>query len=229
MTKARGICLVSGGLDSTLAFIELLKRGGIVQPIFIDYHQRPVEMEREAVRRVCRFTRSKPLHASNGLDLVEIKLDWGTPVDSVWGRGIALVGIAAMWAYTHGDNWDYIALGNHFGDVGPDCKPGKFDKLLNATLLEATKGRISLELPIRDLDILTIGEKLWENQVDFLDLYSCYWDPPCGYKSVKERYRCPGCRRKILVMKAAGATRGLKRPNCKEMTYQSPLATKVGY
>lgn len=228
----KGICLVSGGLDSTLALIKLLEQGHTVQSMFVDYNQWSWEGELSAVILVEALLKER--YPSLLLDTVksEIHLDSeNSNVGSVWGRGIALVGLAAMYAYTHGDDFDFIALGNHKGDVGPDCKPGRFDDFLGATLLQATKGQINIELPIARLSVEDIGIELKSYGVPFDILSSCYWFPPCGYKSIHEEYRCPGCRRKTIAMKAAGVTDEelLNFPNSTERSYQSDRAEKVDY
>lgn len=252
----KGIVLLSGGLDSTLALLHLLKEGHEVVPMFVDYNQWSREgefnafvrirnwVEREASSKF-RYDTPPGVVSSYGRLLQDIKVQIGLNtfegrVGSVWGRSIALVGLAAMWAYTHGNDYDFIALGNHQGDVGPDCKPGLFDTNMELALMDATKDRIRLLLPIRELTVEDIGKELAKFGKELFDLtYSCYWYPPCGYKSENEDYRCPGCRRKVIAMKAAAEKdtglyeyfqqRLFGLPNCQERTYQSSLAEKVDY
>ena len=247
----KGIVLCSGGLDSTLALLKLLKDGNTVTPMFIDYNQWSLEGEKRAGYEIVEWLGDQLLLGFDNIDgynapkrlgeAVEVKVKWSKEkVGSVWGRNVALVGLAAMWVYTHGNDYDFIALGNHKGDVGPDCKPGGFDYHLDAALHWSTKNKISLLLPISELTIEDIGKELAGFGRELFELtFSCYWYPPCGYKSTSESYRCPGCRRKVMAMKAAaGEDSGLyeyfqqrlfRLPNCKERTYQSPLAEKVGY
>jgi len=222
---SKGICLVSGGLDSSLALVKLLEEAPFpeVSPLFVDFNQWPVKEEWIAVQSLCRrlgsgkhqYRIAKPIY-------LRISLGDDTGVGSVWGRNIALVGIAAMWAYTHGDNYDFIALGTHKGDVGPDCAPGAFDTHLNMALMEGTKSKLQLLLPIRDLTTGDIGIELRDYGIPFSLLANCFWSPPCGYKSPNEEYRCPGCRRKIVAMKAAGIEDewSLKNPNFRNYSYQ---------
>ncbi len=239
----KGIVLLSGGLDSTLVLLKLLKDGREVVPMFVDYDQWSLEGELKATTEVVEWASHPHFEGDSDRctflspgfhlkDLVEIRLGWKEEekVGSVWGRSIALVGLAAMWAYTHGDDYDFIALGNHKGDVGPDCKPGHFDYCLRNTLSEATKAKLDLILPIEELTVEDIGKELAEFGIPWNLMYSCYWYPPCGYKSENEEYRCPGCRRKYLAMRAAGIDmEESARPNCEEVTYQSPLSESPGY
>jgi len=226
----KGIVLLSGGLDSTLTLMKCKERGDIVQPIFVDYNQWSRDKERKASYIICYRVRSK----SPVVIRTSVEGENEVEIGSTWGRSLALVGLAAMWAYTHGNEYDYVALGLHKGDVGPDCKPGVFSSELDSVLREATKGRLSLFLPVEDMTVEDIGKELGSWGFPFEDLYSCYWDPPCGYKSVNETYLCPGCRRKILAMKASGSDIPLELltiPNggLRGRSFQSPLAEKVGY
>jgi len=227
---SKGICLCSGGLDSSLALIKLLEAGHSVTPMFADYNQWPVEDERSSIERVWQWCSDNKL--SKGLDgLAEVKIgyiDESDKIGSVWGRGIALTGIAAMWAYTHGDDYDFIALGNHEGDVGPDCRPGEFDETLDILLRQSTKNRMHIELPVRNLTVEQIGIELNERGIDFSKMYSCYWSPFCGYRSTNDKYECPGCRRKRTAMKAAGIV-DIDMPNGEKRSYQSKLAAKLDY
>lgn len=237
----KGIVLLSGGLDSTLCLLKLLREGNSIVPMFIDYNQWPLEGELRATVEVVEW--SGHIHFKGGKcvflcpeshlqDLVLVKVSWGEErVGSVWGRTIALVGLAAMWAYTHGNDYNFVALGVHQGDVGPDCDPNTlfFNNLENA-LSEATKGKFKVELPLFNYTIDDIGKELAKFGIPWDLMYSCYWHPACGYRSPNDSYRCPGCRRKAIAMKTGGAKRKeLLLPNCKDITYQSPLAEKVGY
>jgi len=249
----KGIVLLSGGLDSTLVLLTLLKEGHKVTPMFVDYNQWPLDQELAASIKVINWASSigfpvdttkstslstpifsKPGYYLSSLVCLKIRGD-DQKVGSVWGRGIALVGLAAMWAYTHGNDYKYIALGNHSGDVGPDCKPGLFDINLNNTLIEATKCEMELVLPIRHLTTEDIGKGLAEFGIPWNLMYSCYWTPHCQYKSTKDEYLCPGCRRKFLAMREGGATEEelLLPPNAfsaeEARTYQSDKAERPGY
>lgn len=226
-TETRVISLISGGLDSSLATLRLVENGLITVPMFVDYGQYPREKEYTAVQKFVNSVREKNVLLEDLVVLsVDLKPETGK-VGSLWGRAIMMVGLAASWAYIHGNSYQFIALGNHQGDVGPDCKPGSFDIALNETLRIATKDQIRLVLPIDDLTVEDIGKELYKHS-SLWDLYSCYWDPPCGFRSSNDKYRCPGCRRKAIAMQAAGYG-DIPRPNCQVASYQSPLAERLEY
>ena len=225
----KGIVLCSGGLDSTLALIRLLKEGNLCVPMFVDYNQWSLEGERNAVREASSYLVEKEGKLSLPISLTIRNGETQERVGSAWGRGIALVGLAAMYAYTHGDDYGFIALGNHRGDVGPDCKPGVFDARMDAVLETATKGRMRLSLPIRNLTVEDIGRELGEYGIPWEYMYSCYWYPSCQYRSENDTYLCPGCRRKVIAMRAAKAPADRIYPPNGSRSYQSPLAEPTEY
>ena len=223
----KGIVLMSGGLDSTLTLAKLAEYDEVV-PLFVNYNQWPLIPEKEAVESLCKFLGCQdPVIAG-----MQIEGDINQ-IGSVWGRSIAMLGVASMWAYTHGDDYSYIALGSHEGDVGPDCKPGDFDYWMGKALNSATKNKMDIKLPIADYSIEDIGKELAQYTIPFELTYSCYWFPPCGYKSVNEEYRCPGCRRKAIAIRSAGITDenflDFPNGNLRGRTYQSSMAVPAGY
>ncbi len=228
----KGIVLCSGGLDSTLALIKCAEDDtGKAFPLFINYNQYANKKEWIVLIRVCNHLGiTPPIRIDFNLNMMGHK---DTQVGSVWNRTMALVGIASMWAYINGNDYEYITVGSHLGDVGPDIKPGEYDSYLNRCLNIGTKDQISLRLPIADLTVEEIGIELQKNNIPFEFMYSCYWNPPCGFKSTREHYRCPGCRRKTIAMKAAGITDEvfLDYPNGNYggRTYQSELAEELNY
>jgi len=82
-------------------------------------------------------------------------------------------------------------------------------------------------LPLIDFDIEHIGRELGKIGVPWNLMYSCYWFPPCSYRSENDKYLCPGCRRKKIAMKAAGVDTDY--PNLTKRTYQSLDAEETGY
>jgi len=235
---SKSLCLCSGGLDSSLVLLKLLESNLEVTPFYVDYNHWSTEGELSTLKDFISWIRQHKLsrsHLVNGslADLVIVKADLGLRIGGVWGRSIALVGLASMWAFTHGNDYSYIAMGSHKGDICPDCRPGLFDMELDAVLKEATESKLSLFLPIRNYSIEEIGVELLggKYEVPYELAYSCYWYPPCGYKSKNETYRCPGCRRKVIAMKAASIEDPAKLdlPNCKERSYYPGSAERTVY
>jgi 7-cyano-7-deazaguanine synthase len=225
------IVLATGGLDSTLCIARLCSVGFDVTPLFFDYGQYPKRLEEQAVRRcidnlILKYYSKAPFIWKGFLQSVEKSTISLNPtlepgIANLNGREVMLIGAAASWAYIHGNDYNYIAIGSHSENVAPGCKPGEFDSLMDMVLSVATEGKMNLLLPIRDLLEEQVGKELHE----YLNLkltYNCYWDPTCGFKSKKEIYRCPGCQRKALSMKSAGAytEEEMKWPNLTRKTYE---------
>jgi len=221
------IVLATGGLDSTLCIARLASVGFDVTPLFFDYSQYPKRLEEEAVGSCVDGLHLRYSDLWKGtLNEVEKSTIFLNPVSepgiaNLNGREVMLIGAAASWAYIHGNDFSYIAIGSHSENVAPGCKPGEFDYLMDRTLEVATEGKMNLLLPIRDLLEEQVGKEL-HGYLNLKLTFNCYWDPPCGFKSRKESYRCPGCLRKALSMKSAGAysEEEMKWPNLARKTYE---------
>jgi 7-cyano-7-deazaguanine synthase len=219
------IVLATGGLDSTLCIARLAKWGFIVIPLFFDYGQYPKRLEEESVQAVC-WNLNVQRGFQNIWEVEKASIDLNPTLEPGialldGGREIMLVGAALSWAFIHSNDYNFIALGTHAGNEGPGCKPGAFDELMNQAIKEATEGRTELLLPIQDLVEEEVGKEL-HSYMDLKLTYNCYWDPPCGFKSKKETYRCPGCRRKALSMRASGgySAKEMEWPNLTRKTYE---------
>ena len=217
------IQLATGGLDSTLCIARLASAGFKVTPLFADYRQYPKRLEEQAVLECVEALGNQFVWEVQEVEkiLIDLNPTLEPGIANLNGREIMLIGAAASWAYIHGNDYDYVSIGSHWENQGPGCKPGKFDELMNSVLREATEGKMGLLLPIRDLVEEQVGKELHA----YLDLkltYNCYWDPPCGFKSKKETYRCPGCLRKALSMKSAGGytEEEMEWPNLTRKTYE---------
>jgi len=216
------IILATGGLDSTLCIARLADEGFDITPLFVDYGQYPKRLEEEAVKRICEqldiTVGSVHRVEKTSIDLNPTLEPGIARLDS---RGIMLIGLAASWAFIHGNYYDFVAVGNHAGNEGLDCKPGTFDTLMDQVVRESTEGKMGLLLPISDLFEEEVGKEL-HSYIDLKLTYNCFWDPPCGFKSKKETYRCPGCRRKALSMKASGgySPKEMEWPNLTRKTYE---------
>jgi len=193
----KAVSLFSGGLDSTLASLIARQEGLDVDLLYIDYGQYQIKAEWSAAIKVAR-----------NLDFCtpyRIDIPFFRNVGLMRGRSLALIGLATMFAFKRGlHRYSHIIMGTHQGDIAPDCKPGNFDIMAKGALEECTDSGLTLWLPIQKCNSKEIGLALKEWDAPFDLMYSCYWDPPCGYKSTKDQYRCPGCLRRASAMMAAG-------------------------
>jgi 7-cyano-7-deazaguanine synthase in queuosine biosynthesis len=224
------ISLVSGGLDSILATEILLSQGNEVLMLFIACNQNPEPFERIAVEYfrdlfTCRYPHK--------IDYLEQTLDLKGPkkVESTWGRTLLFLGCALTYDYSQRDMYyNAIALGGHKGDIGLDVNPDNQEAFEKAVSV-SSKGTVKFLLPIKDMNQEAIGKEYKTRDLPIEKTYNCYWSVTCGYKSTMDTYRCQGCRRKTIAMKAAGITDSglLDLPNTKFRVFQSPYSEKARY
>jgi len=221
------ISLVSGGLDSLLATDVLLSEGNEVLMMFGALNQSPEAQEREAAKHFYNFFESE-YRGRVHFHEITVDLHGTKKVESAWGRTMLLLGLALTYNYSQLDNYyDALAIGSHKGDVGPDCNPDKLTAFTQSVWM-STKGSVKLLLPIAALDQDQIGKEFRRRALPLSKTFSCYWSIPCGYRSIHDTYLCPGCRRKVVAMKAAGYTES-DVPNSPTRTFQSNLAEPLTY
>jgi len=216
------IVLASGGLDSTLVMIKLLGEGYEVVPFFSDYSQYALSGERRAVHGVVEWlkddtgeslvevvdtviNRVYPTRFGGRIrDVVEAKINVGIPkIAACPGRILAFTGAATIWAFS--ENWTSgeIAIGIHSGDKDDDsCRVG-YEGDLDKTLKILTQGCMDIITPLMGMSREEMAKELGDSGVSWDMMYNCYWYPPCSWKSINDRYLCPGCRRKKEAIETA--------------------------
>jgi 7-cyano-7-deazaguanine synthase in queuosine biosynthesis len=228
-TTMKVISLVSGGPDSILATHRLLKQGHEVLMMFADYDQPAAVQEREASENFyCLFLKRFPKKVE--FHEIAVRLNGPKKVESAWGRTLMLLGSALAYNYSQCDNsYNAVAFGGHLGDKGPDVRPENKEALEKLVQIH-TKGTVKWLNPIADVDIEELGKEFKRENLPLDMTYNCYWGLPCGYRSPHDTYRCQGCRRKVVSMKAAGySDEECRLPNTKIISYQSPLAEPPDY
>jgi len=159
--------------------------------------------ERDAVGYFYSFF---SLRYPDQVSFLEQKFDLGgkKKVESTWGRAMMLIGSALTYDYCQTSMYyDAIALGSHKGDVGLDVNPDRMEAFKKVVEI-STKGTVQLLLPIEEMTQEVIGWEFKNRNLPLDKTYNCYWNIPCGYKSPRDTYRCQGCRRKAIAMRAAG-------------------------
>lgn len=223
------ISLISGGPDSILVADKLLSEGNEVLLLFVAHNQNPMTKEREAAEYFVDLFYDRYPHKVEYLEQI-VDLKGTKPVESAWGRTLLLLGCAMAYNYSQRDMYyDAIAFGGHQGDKGPDVRPENQEAFAKVVEV-SSKGTMQLLYPIADLDLEHIGIEFAARNLPLHKTYNCYWATPCGYRSPNDNYRCQGCRRKVVSMRAAGySPKELLLPNTQTITFQSPLAEKVDY
>lgn len=210
MKKGTALVICSGGLDSTVALWDALRKYERVEALSFRYGQNHQRRENAAVRRICEIA---------GVQLTMIDLAFiGRHFRSALLGGVIpqerysaanmsstvvpfrngiMLSVAAGFAESKG--LKNIVLGNHAGDhfLYPDCREGFISSIADA-IKAGTQAGISVKSPFCNktkADIVRIGNKIGAP----LELtYSCYTGGKrhCG--------GCGTCIERKEAFKAAG-------------------------
>jgi len=176
------VCLLSGGIDSTILLFRLKKNGHEIIPLFINYGQKAAKKEREAAQKACEILDIK-LNVidipglstiSSGLTTNEI-----SPIDTPVfpNRNLILLSLGAAFAQTNSCQVIAIGLieGTNFSD-----QTREFVKKLESTL--SMEQNISILAPMITLNKLEVVRLAKENKIPLDFTYSCYFglDTPCN-------------------------------------------------
>lgn len=199
----RTVCLLSGGLDSTVAASWARKQGWELYGLTVDYGQRH-QKEIEAARQVAsalNFTAWKlfslDLTAWGGSALTEKslavpqnrpleKLPQEIPVTYVPLRNTLFLSLAAAWAEVLAA--DHLVIGANALDYSgyPDCRPEFYRALEEALRLGSKRGvegnPVKIETPLITLTKKEIVLKGVELGAPLHLTWSCYLgeEKPCG-------------------------------------------------
>jgi len=203
--RARAVCLLSGGVDSTTCLAYALKEGYECYALSFDYGQRH-RVELEAAARVAsslgvaehRVARVD-LRAVGGSALTADiavpkgrsaeQMGQGIPVTYVPARNTIFLSFALAWAEVLDAPNIFIGVNAIDYSGYPDCRPEyiqAFERMANLATKAGVEGRarIRIHTPLIHLskgEIVKLGASLG---VDFNITHSCY-DPdaegrPCG-------------------------------------------------
>ena len=207
MCKAnKAFFIMSGGMDSTLAAIEVRECYHWHNAIFFDWGQKALEKEQKAVTDICRELGFPPPI------IIKIPIDQWDKSELTQGdkknignngnimvpeRNFAFIAVAASFARASGGG-DLI-VGFNSADCGYDAKEDfvtavnkifehENKELEDAQITYIRNSNIELKAPLLEKDKQYIYDKLRASGL--LDLtYSCYVaNGPCGI--------CPACQRR---------------------------------
>ncbi len=223
LTK-KAVCLLSGGLDSTVTAAIAAKQDYEIHALTFDYGQRH-RREIDSAKKIVKYLGAKK-HKIMKIDLAQIggsalTDDVDVPQDTeladigkesvipptyVPARNTILLSIALAYAEVEGAEAIFIGA-NHLDYSGyPDCRPEYFQayqKMADLATKRAVEGRpILIKTPIIELDKAQIIQKGAELGAPLKLTWSCYvgGEKACG--------RCDSCRLRL----AGFAKAGLKDP-----------------
>ncbi|HIP12737.1 MAG TPA: 7-cyano-7-deazaguanine synthase QueC [Arcobacter sp.] len=214
ITNKKAVCILSGGMDSTLASYMADKDGAEVIAVHFNYGQRTERKELEAFRKICselnvsnKYEIDIPFFTQIGasaltdqsIDVPTGGLEDGVPVTYVPFRNGIFLSIATAIAEKEKASELYIGVVQEDSSGYPDCSDTFINKIQSA-MNEGTKKETSLEIltPLVHLTKEQIVKKAIEMNVPLQHTWSCYKneDKACGV--------CDSCRLRLNGFKLAG-------------------------
>jgi len=223
----KAVCVLSGGLDSTVSMMLAKKKKLLLYSITFDYHQRAAIREINASKKISeildsehnvvdlpfvkKFSRSALTKAQNVPTLREEELDdinkATQTMKSVWvpARNMILFSIASGFAEFINADKIYTGLNEEEGSTFPD-NTMEFVKRFNDTLEYGTLNKVKMEAPLYNLnktEIVKLGKKL-EDELGLELLkysFSCYHDNGEDFLHCGV---CESCMRRKRAFKEAG-------------------------
>ena len=214
MMKKKAICILSGGMDSTLSSYIAKKENYEIIPVHFNYGQRTEKRELKAFRDICeklelnnKYEIDIPFFTQIGASaLTDVTIDVpvdgvepGVPVTYVPFRNGIFLSIATAIAEKEGACALFIGVVEEDSSGYPDCTDLFIDKMLKA-VNEGTKESTKLDIvtPLVKLSKKQIVQKALELKVPLELTWSCYKesDEACGV--------CDSCRLRLNGFKEAG-------------------------
>jgi len=213
MTK-KALCIMSGGMDSTLVTYIMRSRGYEIVALHFNYGQRTVSKELEAYRAICDdvgvnekyeidLDFFKTIGASaltdHSINVPTTGVEEGIPVTYVPFRNGIFLSIATGIAEKEG--CEVIAIGVVEEDSSgyPDCREHFIQTFQNAANLGTKETtQLTIEMPLVHLQKSQIVEEAIKLEVPLHLTWSCYQseDRACGV--------CDSCRLRLRGFERAG-------------------------
>ena len=210
------VCIMSGGMDSTLSAYIMHSRGYEIIAVHFNYDQRTEAKELECFHNICEALQVKEKYV---LDLdffkqlgasaltdrsIEVPTDGveeGVPITYVPFRNGIFLSMAAAIAEKEGAELISIGVVQEDSSGYPDCRESYIHSMQNAINL-GTKDetKIEIDMPLVHLMKSEIVAKAIELKVPLELTWSCYQseDAACGV--------CDSCRLRLNGFERAGVT-----------------------
>ncbi len=213
ISTKKAICILSGGMDSTLASYIAKEDGYEIIAVHFNYGQRTEKRELEAFRNICSDLKIKekyeidiPFFTQIGAsaltdDSIDIPVDGvetGVPITYVPFRNGIFISITAAIAEKENASAMYIGVVQEDSSGYPDCTDefiSDMKKAINQGTKEDTK--IEIKTPLVHLSKAQIVTKALELNVPLEHTWSCYKEETeaCGV--------CDSCRLRLNGFKIA--------------------------
>jgi len=219
----KAVCILSGGMDSTLASYIAQKDGYEIITLHFNYGQRTEHKELEAFRNISRELKVKDKYEINipfftqigasaltdtSIDIPVDGVEEGVPITYVPFRNGIFLSIATAIAEKHQAQALFIGVVQEDSSGYPDCTDNFIDKMQSA-MNQGTKEETKLDIitPLVHLSKKQIVEKAIELDVPLHLTWSCYKneDKACGV--------CDSCRLRLNGFSLAGTTDRIEYEN----------------
>ena len=216
----KAICILSGGMDSTLASYIAKNEGYEIIAIHFNYGQRTEKKELQSFRSICedleineKYEIDIPFFTQIGAsaltdDKIDVPTDGvkpGVPITYVPFRNGIFLSIAAAVAEKEEATAMYIGVVQEDSSGYPDCT-NEFINDMKKAINQGTKESTNIDIitPLVHLSKAQIVSKALELNVPLEHTWSCYKneDEACGI--------CDSCRLRLNGFKIANATDPIK-------------------
>lgn len=210
----KALCIMSGGMDSTLAAYMMREAGYEIVALHFNYGQRTAAKELQAFRAICADLGTgspyeidldffKTIGASaltdHSIEVPTGGLEAGVPITYVPFRNGIFLSIATAIAEKEGCGAIAIGVVEEDSSGYPDCTEsfiGAFEKAANLGTKESTA--ISIEMPLVHMQKSQIVAEAIKRNVPLHLTWSCYQDDDeaCGI--------CDSCRLRLRGFERSG-------------------------
>jgi 7-cyano-7-deazaguanine synthase len=206
-TTKKAICILSGGMDSTLASYIAKKDGYEIIAVHFNYGQRTQNRELKAFRDICddlgileKYEIDIPFFTQIGasaltdksIDVPTNGLEAGVPITYVPFRNGIFLSITAAIAEKEKATAMYIGVVQEDSSGYPDCTE-EFINDISKAINQGTREETSIEIktPLVHLSKAQIVEEALRLNVPLIHTWSCYKeeDEACGV--------CDSCRLRL--------------------------------
>jgi len=214
MKVKKAVCIMSGGMDSTLAAYMMRDEGYEIIGLHFNYEQRTQKKELEAFHKICKELKVKDPYVVNldffaqigasaltdkSIEVPTSGVEEGVPITYVPFRNGIFISLATAIAEKEGAEVLSIGVVEEDSSGYPDCREEYINSMQKSINL-GTKDETILEIkmPLVHLKKSEIVQESMKREVPLVLTWSCYQseEKACGV--------CDSCRLRLNGFKLAG-------------------------
>ncbi len=214
VTTKKAVCIMSGGMDSTLSAYMMKQDGYEIIGVHFNYHQRTQKKEFRCFESICDALEVKKRYVldldffsqlgasaltDKSIDVPTGGIEEGVPITYVPFRNGIFLSMAAAIAEKEGASIISIGVVEEDSSGYPDCRKSYIKSMqesINLGTKETTN--ITIHMPLVEMKKSQIVQKSLDLHVPLQLTWSCYQDEEeaCGV--------CDSCRLRLNGFKQAG-------------------------